>query len=87
MAEKMTQSRIVDFILDRLSAQTKLPKESIDIQSPLANYGVDSIHALSLCAELEEWLDIEIEPTIAWDYPTIAQMAEFLESEVTTASR
>jgi acyl carrier protein len=83
----MTQVRITDFILDRLSAQTHQPKENIDIQLPLANYGVDSIHALSLCAELEEWLNIEIEPTIAWDYPTIAQMAEFLESEVTAASR
>jgi acyl carrier protein len=79
MSDKMTQVRITDFILDRLSAQTHQPKE--------ANYGVDSIHALSLCAELEEWLNIEIEPTIAWDYPTIAQMAEFLESEVTAASR
>ncbi|MEG3132651.1 acyl carrier protein [Rouxiella sp. T17] len=87
MSETFTQSRIVDFILDRLAVQTHLPKESIDIQSPLANYGVDSIHALSLCAELEEWLGIEIEPTIAWDYPTIAQMAEFLETEVTAASR
>lgn len=87
MSENFTQSRIVDFILDRLAVQTHLPKESIDTQSPLANYGVDSIHALSLCAELEEWLGIEIEPTIAWDYPTIAQMAEFLETEVTAASR
>lgn len=87
MLGNITQTHIIDLILTRLSSQTRLPKESIDIQSPLANYGVDSIHALSLCAELEERLGIEIEPTIAWDYPTIAQMAEFLASEVATASR
>ncbi|QXX95814.1 acyl carrier protein [Serratia marcescens] len=87
MSGNVPQTQIIDLILTRLAAQTRLPKASIDIQSPLANYGVDSIHALSLCAELEERLGIEIEPTIAWDYPTIEQMAEFLESEMASASR
>lgn len=86
MSGNVPQTQIIDLILTRLAAQTRLPKESIDIQLPLANYGVDSIHALSLCAELEERLGIEIEPTIAWDYPTIEQMAEFLESEMASAS-
>lgn len=86
MSENVTKTQIIDFILTRLTAQMHLAKESIDIQSPLANYGVDSIHALSLCAELEDWLGIEIEQTIAWDYPTIEKMAEFLESEVASHS-
>lgn len=87
MSESLNQDTISAFIVERLATQARLPVNSIDIHSPLANYGMDSIHAFSLCAELEDWLGIEIEPTIAWDYPTIAQMAEFLQSEIATVER
>ncbi len=83
----VTQTQIIDLILTHFGAQTHLPKKSIDIQTPLVSYGFDSIHALSLCAELERRLGIEIEPTIAWYYPTIEQMATYLASEVMSAPR
>jgi acyl carrier protein len=44
-----------------------------DIQPdrPLADYGLDSVYALSLCGEIEEHLDIEIDPAMIWDHPTV----------------
>lgn len=87
MSKNLTKTHLIDLILNLVSRQVHVPKENIDVQFPLANYGIDSIHALSLCAELEESLAIEIDPVIAWDYPSITLMAEFLESKVAQASR
>ncbi|MBJ6352985.1 MULTISPECIES: acyl carrier protein [unclassified Acinetobacter] len=78
----MTIEQITNFIIERLANLSQIPVDHFDVNQPLANYGVDSIHALSLCAELEEWLKIEIDPTFAWDYPTISLMASYILSEI-----
>jgi acyl carrier protein len=49
--------------------------ETIDTSVPLANYALDSMEAISLAGELEDWLGIELESTLVWDYPTIDKLA------------
>jgi len=39
---------------------------------------LDSVAAVGLAGELEDWLDVELPATILWDYPTIAALAEYL---------
>ena len=38
---------------------------------PLAEYGLDSVAALSLCGDIEEEFGLIVEPTVAWDHPTV----------------
>jgi len=45
--------------------------------APLMGAGLDSIAAVELISTLSQNLDIEIEPTALFDYPTIASLAKY----------
>ncbi|MFI0241442.1 acyl carrier protein [Streptomyces sp. NPDC016845] len=55
---------------------------SLDPHRPLAEAGLDSVYAVSVCADIEDTLGIPVEPTLAWDHPTIAAMAEYLHDAI-----
>ncbi|MDA8120382.1 acyl carrier protein [Acidiferrobacter thiooxydans] len=84
MSVNYSKTAIIDFILDKVSPQIGIAKHIIDVDAPLASYGVDSVNAISLCADLEDWLKVPVDTTIAWDYPSIEKMADFLTGEVAT---
>lgn len=67
-----------------VSAAVGRPISEIEIDAPFSKYGMDSLAFVTLSSELEDWLGIEIEPTLGWDYPTIEKMAEYLAAEVET---
>ena len=49
----------------------------------LAAFGIGSLQAVRLAAELEEWLGRKLAPTLVYDYPTIDALAGFLAGEST----
>jgi acyl carrier protein len=49
---------------------------------PLAEMGVDSVHAISLVGDVELHFDIDVDPTMIFDYPTLAGIAEFISTAV-----
>lgn len=53
---------------------------------PLARYGLDSIVALELVADLEDWLGGSLPHTLAWDCPTITAMAQCVAASATPRS-
>jgi len=59
---------------------SKEPNE-IDVSEPLTRYGLDSIDAVTLVGDLEDWLDLELPSTLFWDHPTIDKAAQYLVSE------
>ncbi|MEV6423636.1 acyl carrier protein [Streptomyces sp. NPDC051662] len=48
----------------------------------MAEYGVDSLHAIALTGAIEERWGVGLDATVAWEYPTIALLAEFLAAEI-----
>lgn len=69
---------LVDWLAGRIAGFLDEEPDTIDIDRPLAELGLDSVYALTLCGEIEDGFGIEVEPTLAWDYPTITAMAQFL---------
>jgi len=72
---------IKDWLVGNIAAMIKKNKNEINISAPLADYGLDSIHAVGLSGDIEQKFNIHVDPTIAWDYPTILQMSEYLYSK------
>ncbi len=72
---------IQDWIVTWLSKELKIDSEEIDIQEPFVNLGLSSRQAIILTGELEDWLGFEIDPSLAWEYPTIKQLADFLSEQ------
>jgi acyl-CoA synthetase (AMP-forming)/AMP-acid ligase II/acyl carrier protein len=74
----LTESAIADWIVTRLSQVANLDPDEIDIDEPLSRHGLDSSVLLSLTADLADWLEQKLMPTLFWEYPTIAELAAYL---------
>jgi acyl carrier protein len=70
------------WLVDRIAVYLKRSSDQIDATVPLAEYGLDSVAALSLCGDIEEDFDLVLEPTVAWDYPTIEALAAHILEEL-----
>ncbi|MGL5877308.1 MAG: beta-ketoacyl synthase N-terminal-like domain-containing protein, partial [Xenococcaceae cyanobacterium] len=74
------QQSIQNWLVSQLAERLGVPAQEIDIREPLANYGLDSVQAVRLSAELEDWLGVKLSPTLLYDYPNISSLAEYLTS-------
>jgi len=54
--------------------------DHIDAREPVAFYGLDSVAAVSLSGELQDWLGRKIPPTLVYDYPSIESMVCYLST-------
>ena len=76
---------LVDWLINRVAGYLSTYPDVIETDKALGDYGLDSVFALNLCTDLEFEFGILAEPTIAWDYPTIDDMAGHLTEDLTTA--
>jgi len=44
--------------------------------------GVDSVHAVRLVGDVEAHYDIDVDPTMIFDYPTLAHIADYIGTAV-----
>jgi len=63
-----------DWLLDRLSLYHNRPAGTLGPTVPLAEYGMDSVCALSLCGDLEDEFGLAVEPILIWDHPTLESL-------------
>ncbi|MEV6108112.1 acyl carrier protein [Streptomyces sp. NPDC051940] len=71
-----------DWLLDRLSLYLRRAPDSIEPTVPLAEYGMDSVAALSLCGDIEDEFGLDVEPTLLWDHPTVDSLTGYLAEAV-----
>ena len=74
--------RIEIWLLDWLVDRAGVPQEEIRRDRPFAEYGLDSLTAVELSHDLEEWLGLELTPVLAWNYPTAARLSRHLAQQV-----
>lgn len=72
------EETIQDWLINHIAIWLLIDADDIDVNEPFAEYGLTSITAVSLTGDLEDWLEIELSPTLAYEYPTIAAMAHHL---------
>lgn len=69
---------LMEWMVDWLAQALKLPTTAIDVQRPLAEYGLDSLNAVELAAALQSSLGVPLSPTLAYEYPTIEALSTYL---------
>jgi acyl carrier protein len=72
---------LVDWLIDRIAVYLATSPAAIETDKAFGDYGLDSAFALNLCTDLETEFGILVEPTVAWDYPTIDDMAGYLATQ------
>ncbi|MEU9197820.1 acyl carrier protein [Streptomyces hundungensis] len=70
------------WLVDRVGEYLPELSEPVDPYRQLGEYGLDSIAVVAFAADVEERLGTAVDPTLIWDYPTIAELAEQLASEL-----
>jgi alkylation response protein AidB-like acyl-CoA dehydrogenase/acyl carrier protein len=78
---------IQEWLIDWLAKKLKLPPQSIDPSQSFADYGIDSVIAVELAQDLQDWLAYpqELEATLAWNFPTIESLTQYLTTLLETA--
>ncbi len=64
----------------RLAALRGLPAAEIGLEHPFASFGIDSILAVRISGELQEWLQRPLAPTLLYEHPHIRALARHLAS-------
>ncbi|WP_433733211.1 acyl carrier protein [Nocardia sp. CA-129566] len=77
---------IEGWLVTRVADYTDRAPHHVDPTVPVAELGLDSVSAVSLCGEIEDRWQVDIDPTVVFDYPTIADIAEYLAAELTEAA-
>jgi acyl carrier protein len=73
---------ILRWLTTQLASYLEVPATAIEPTVPLAEMGVDSVHAVSLVGDVEAHFDIDVDPTMIFDYPTLAHIAEYIDDAV-----
>ncbi|MEO0835123.1 MAG: acyl-CoA dehydrogenase family protein [Cyanobacteria bacterium J06642_3] len=74
---------VQDWLSQWLGKKLEIPQEKIDRSKSFADYGMDSVMAVELAEDLEQWLpnSLELEPTLAWNFPSIEALAGYLSEQ------
>lgn len=81
-SQPRTAEALAAWLVGHVAAYTRLPADQIDPSARLTDYGLDSVAALSLCGDIEDEFDLVVEPTVAWDHPTVEALAAYLLGEL-----
>ena len=73
---------IREWLLNQVAFYLQRPVAELAGDVKLVEYGLDSVYALTLCGDIEDEYDLEIEPTLAWDYPTVDSIAELVHAKL-----
>jgi acyl carrier protein len=83
---KYNYEQIKNWIVSYLAELLEADSDIVDITAPFDRYGLDSHAIVGLSGDLEDWLKIELEPTLLYDYPTIEALANYLADELKTTA-
>jgi acyl carrier protein len=66
------------WLTERIAEYLETDQAKVDPTASFESQGLDSMAALTLCDDVEDAMGLVLEPTLAWDHPTIDDLAEFL---------
>jgi acyl carrier protein len=75
-------ARMQAWLTERVAYYVERHPGDIDAGEPLASYGLDSVYAFALCGDIEDEFKLNVEPTLVWDFGTIAALAARLAGEL-----
>ncbi len=76
-----------EFLIKRLSAMLEINSDEIDPNETFSSFGLDSLKAVQISGELEEFLKCQLPSTLVYDYPSINSLSRFLSGKLDSGSR
>ncbi len=76
-------AEIEGWLIEWIAARLKVPPAQVRVSTPFLEFGLGSVDAVEMAAELEHRLGRRLSPTAVYNYPTIAAMARWLAAPPT----
>lgn len=80
-------TEVQNLLVAKFAEAAGVDPSQVDIHEPVFSYGLGSIQLLSFVGEVEDWFGLQLPPTLAWDYPTIKGLTEFVWAEIERGSQ
>lgn len=75
------------WLAEAVAPHVRTPPDGLDPALPLAEYGLDSVSALAVAAEIEDHLGVELDDNALWEHPSIGELAAHLAGELARTAR
>ena len=76
------QTQIRDFIANTLSKITGIAGQDLDADMNFDSYGLSSASAVIMLGELEEFVDMDLSPSVLFEHNTINKLAAHVQELV-----
>jgi acyl carrier protein len=80
-------SAIIEWLVRELAQVVDINQEAVATNESFSHFGLDSAKAAGLLSRLGEFLGREIPVTLAWKYPTIEALTNYLCGKAESVSR
>ncbi|HEX9967713.1 MAG TPA: phosphopantetheine-binding protein, partial [Solirubrobacterales bacterium] len=71
-------AEIRDWLVAWIARRIGRRPEALDAAQPVEAFGLDSLDAATLSADLEDWLGCRLSPTVAYEFPSLERLAAHL---------
>jgi acyl carrier protein len=76
--ESITVGLVENWLIERVAARLRLSPSQVHVSTSFLEFGLGSVDAVEIAAELERWLGRRMSPTVIYNHPTIAALARWL---------
>lgn len=66
------------WLTQRVATYLRRSPQDIDTSVPLADYGLDSLTALAITADIEDEFEVTVDDALTWDHPTVDALSAAL---------
>ena len=77
-------SAVENWLVDNIARRLGVSTKEIDRAEPFASMGLDSVQTVRLSADLEDYFNLKLSPTVIYDYPNISSLAAYLTNSTTS---
>jgi phthiocerol/phenolphthiocerol synthesis type-I polyketide synthase A len=78
MPAEKAQSALENGLRTILARELQLPEAGFELDRPFAEMGLNSVMAMSVRRETEQFVGFELSVTMLWNHPTVESLATYL---------
>lgn len=79
-APRITKDEIQTWLQSYISKLLDVEPAKVDVHMELDRFGLNSAGVVSMIGELEEWLKVDLSPSLLFEHTTIDAVAAHLQS-------